>query len=585
MLSLKTPRAQAGVRGGEIGIRTREGVLAPYPLSRRALSTTQPSLRGSRYGTRPGGCYGILRTDGGCGKALEYELTGARLFALSFVLCGIIVLLAHPRSRPVLSYAFKADRVRPVLAANPLSNEPFEFFPPDASEMDTRRRFMAAFRIVRRLGSEWVAPDDLDLQIVHTFFSKAAALDPENAYWAELDAAVYGYEGNPAQGLKAWLDASRRGRWETGEAVALAQLWEDLARADDTRLSWQGVVALDHASGGPTKFIAKSTEIFMKLDIRARYATLLNASVILDSARSFSMASSAITMANQAVFNSDDPIDALGQRRYEEIKAEFPNQVKEALGQAAAERAASAEQNVESWQTFYRGGRPMAEAQMRRLKVESLLTASLPSSLFMSALILAVVGLSGLAVATLFGPVLNPDRRILFGVGVVVGIGVYAVTGAALLFLWAVTLAAVLCIPQPVARDEAIEWRRLDRVSMVCLSTFGLLCFTLHFLLDSTPATYLIPAKLQASPFGWIGAVALSLSMPAAWVWARSRRISVLRAAGETLRLVGFAGAFIGLAATIVTTPLALWRDAANRDYVENWIRNEPAAFRPDSPQ
>jgi hypothetical protein len=35
----------SGTSGGEIGIRTRERFYNPYPLSRRALSSTQPSLR------------------------------------------------------------------------------------------------------------------------------------------------------------------------------------------------------------------------------------------------------------------------------------------------------------------------------------------------------------------------------------------------------------------------------------------------------------------------------------------------------------------------------------------------------------
>ncbi len=484
-----------------------------------------------------------------------------------------------------MAYAFQPDKVGPVLAANPLSNEPFEFFPPDASEMDTRSRYMTAFRIVRRLRSDWVRPDELDLSIVHTFASKAAALEPENAYWVELDAAVYGFESEPLRGLDSWIAASTRGRWSTGEAAALRQLWDDLASADGARLSWQGAVALDHASGGPTEFIAKNIGDFAYKSVEARYATLLNASVILDSARSFSMAGSAIAMANLAVFGKADPIDALGQRRYEEIKSAFPSLVGSALGAEASARTRREQQNVESWQEFYRSGAPLAKSQMRRLKVETLLTASLPSALLMSSLLLAGLGLIGKVVATLLGPVLNPDRRLLMAAGIVVALVLFARSGALLLSLWALTLTAILCIPQFVARDEAIEWRRSDRLAIVSLSVFGLCLLTLHFVLDSTPATYLLRTAPNASLYGSVGAVALSLSLPSALVWARVRRVSVMRAVGETLRLLGFAGALIGLSATILSTPLALWRDADNRDFIERWIRSEPAAFRPDAPQ
>lgn len=512
-------------------------------------------------------------------------MTGVRLFALGFVLCGIAILLVHPRSRPVLAYAFQPDRVRPVLAANPLSNEPFEFFPPDASEMDTHKRYMTAFRIVRRLRSDWVKPDELDLNIVHTFAAKAAALEPENAYWVELDAAVYGYEGEQLLGMDSWIAAASRGRWDTGEAPALRQLWEGLAEADGARLSWQGAVALDHASGGPSEFIANNIGGFAYLSIESRYATLLNASVILDTARSFSIAGSAITMANRAVFGKADPIESLGQRRYEVVKSEFPTLVQEALGEVASARAINEQQNVESWQAFYRSGAPIARGQMQRLQVETLLTASLPSSLLMSSLLLAALGLVGTLIAALLGPVLNPDRRLVIGVGILVAIGLYVRSGAWLLSLWTLTLTAVLSIPQLVARDEAIEWRPSDRVAIVSLSTFGLLLLTLYFVLDSTPAEYLLGRPVNASLYGSVGAVALSLSLPSALVWARSRRVSVMRAVGETLRLLGFAGALIGLSATIVATPLAIWRDAENRTLIDAWIRNEPATFRPDAPQ
>jgi hypothetical protein len=387
------------------------------------------------------------------------------------------------------------------------------------------------------------------------------------------------------RGLEAWTEASSRDRWDTGEAAALRQLWDDLARADRARLAWQGAVALDHASGGPSEFIANNVGGFAYLSVEARYTTLLNASVILDSARSFSMAASAITMANRAVFGKADPIEALGQRRYEEIKSEFPSHVRDALGDDASERSLREQQNVESWQAFYRSGVPLAQSQMQRLKIETLLSASLPSSLLISSLLLAGIGLIGVLVATLLGPALNPDRRLIAVAGLLVAGGLLLKTGALLLSLWALTLTAVLCIPQLVARDEAIEWRRSDRLAIVSLSLFGLLLLTMYFVLDSTPATYLNDGPINASIYGSVAAVALSLSLPSALVWARSRRVSVMRAVGETLRLVGFAGAIVGLSATILSTPLALWRDAENRDFVERWIRNEPAAFRPDAPQ
>ncbi len=482
-----------------------------------------------------------------------------------------------------MNYSFRPDNVRAVLGSNPLSREPFEFFPPDASEMDARGRYIAAFRIVRRLNSDWVKPDAHDLGIVLRFFRKSAELDPDNAYWPQLIAAVAGYTGD-ADGA-AWLSAMRRTRWETGEAEALRLLWTRMAEADGASLSWQGAVALDHAFRGPSDFVVKNVGAFAYDDIDARFASLMNSSVILDSARSFSSASDAIMLADRAVFGRIDPIEALGQRRYEEVKSAFPQLVLQARGQEDSDLAVAKQQTVESWQDFYRSGASEARSKMAQLRVESLLSASLPSSLLMSSLVMLGIGLIGTLVATLLGPVLNPDRRVIFALGIFVAVFLAMKTGVWLLGIWALTIAGVLSIPQMVARDVPVVWKRGDRLAVFGLSVAGLLLLTALFLLGSTPAPHLAGGAVNPAPYGVIGGLALSLSLPCAAVWARIRKVSVMRGVGETLRLLGLTAALIGLSATIVSAPLALWRDAANRDLLEAWIRNEPATFGPDAPR
>ena len=493
------------------------------------------------------------------------------------------MLIAHPLSRPVMGYAFQADNVTPVVSRNLLSNEPFEFFPPAAGDMSSNRRYLAAFRIVRRILSGRVKPDTRDLQITERFIGGSAELESDNAYWPQLMAAMQGHVGNEAAGLAYWNEAMSRGRWETGETEALQMLWREIQAAEGIRLAWQGMFALDYSSHGPGNFIAGNINNFAFKNIEARYATLLNASVILDSARSFATANAAIRMAERAVFGREDPISALGQRRFEEVKSLFPRQVAQEMSEAAGDHAAEKLQTLESWQTFYRSGTPLAASTAARVRVESLLSASLPSSLLMSALVLLTIGLCGIILSSALGSVLNPDRRVVILIGVIIAVFVYVRTGAWLLGLWALTIAAVLAIPQMVARDASIEWRKSERFAVGAIALFGLFLLTSYFLLDSTPAKHLIGSQGNASAFGIIAFLTLSFSIPAAAVWARIRKVSLLRAIGETLKLLGLLGAFLGLAITLVSTPLALWRDAQNRELLASWIRNEPATFRPDA--
>jgi hypothetical protein len=508
---------------------------------------------------------------------------GGRL-AAGFIAGGVMMLIVHPRSRPIMAYAFQPDNVRSVLSTNPLSNEPLEFFPPPA-EMSGQKRYLAAFRIVRRLLSGWVKPDERDLSIVESFIENSAIQEPDNAYWPQLLAGMDGYIGNKAAGLRAWKSATERGRWETGEGEALQLLWRQMERAEGIRLAWQGVFALDHSSKGPSNFIVTNVNEFAYVDVDARFASLTNAAVILDSSRSFASASAAIALAEKAVFGRINPIDSLGQRRYEEVKSEFPRQVEKLLGADAAVRAIKELQTVESWQAFYRSGAPNARSATARLEVESLLTSSLPSSLLMASLILLFAGLSGVLIAHGLGSILNPDKRIISTAGVATAVAVYLKSGAILLGLWVLTITAILCIPQLVARDVAIPWQRRERNSAILVAGLGMILLTVYFLLKSTPAKYLLSQSIEPSVLGAVSFLILSLSIPVAAVWARVRRVSIFRAVGETLKLIGLSGALIGLAFTLVAAPASLWRDAANRKLLDSWIRNEPATFRPDAPQ
>jgi hypothetical protein len=254
------------------------------------------------------------------------------------------------------------------------------------------------------------------------------------------------------------------------------------------------------------------------------------------------------------------------------------------MGAERGEQARRDIQNVESWQAFYRSGDPTARSALQRIRIESLLSASLPSALFMAALLLFGIGLLGTLVAAGLGPVLNPDRRVILVIGAVVAGYLWWRTGVLLLAVWAMTIAALLCIPQLIARDERIDWRKSERFAVICVALLGMTLLATWFVLDSNPARLLV-GRVGGGLYGAVACLTLSLALPSAAVWARSRKVSVLRAVGESLRLLGFGGAVIGLAATLALTPLALWRDAANRTVLEQWIRSEPATFRPDAPR
>jgi hypothetical protein len=85
---------------------------------------------------------------------------------------------------------------------------------------------------------------------------------------------------------------------------------------------------------------------------------------------------------------------------------------------------------------------------------------------------------------------------------------------------------------------------------------------------------------IEPKAYFLIACIVVSFIIPVAALSARIKERPLLATIGESVRRVGLTGALLGLGLVVISAPLAIYRDAQNRAFVERWIQNETVAFR-----
>ncbi|MBA3725608.1 MAG: hypothetical protein H0W86_03935 [Armatimonadetes bacterium] len=494
-------------------------------------------------------------------------------------------MLIHPSSRLLMVYSMRPDNVRSALEANPLASEPLELFPPTRVEtMSEFDRFLTAYRIARRINQPTVTPAPADIIVASRFANQAGMKEPDNAYWPQFEAVLSTLANDEAKSLKAWRIATTKTGWNAGEREIIGRLWGDISARDGIDLAWQGMLALGHASHEPATLIAGKIEALSRSSLAARFYTSANAALILNGTRSFDSGNKAAAMSNFAVFGTETPQRSLHRRAIQTIRSAFPATVYKELGKPASRIARRSLQAVESWEAYIQPGQALMNTEKRRIRIESVLTACLPSGVFSAALIMAAVAMIGTLVAELFHGVLHPNSRLIYGLGVAGALFVYWQSSALLLALWVLALGLLMGLPLDVAKAAPVHWNPLNHATIRAISIIVLVLFTVWILVASAPIQYFGQNRVAPSAYVGLACVMLSMILPCAAVWARLKKRPILKTVGESLRQVGLFGALAGLAASVILAPIAIYRDARNRQLIERWIQNEPATFPVEQP-
>jgi hypothetical protein len=508
-------------------------------------------------------------------------MTFSQKLFVGFILGGVLTLLLHPVSRQIMLYSFRKSGIERAVRANPLATEPLELFPPtDANQMSREELFLTAYRIARRLNNPAIVPAKADLAVSIRFAQAASAKEPDNAYWPQYGAAVARIARDDGASATFWQDATNKIGWDAGERQLLANAWNDFAAAERGKLAWQGILALSYAGHDPVKLI---TDQFMNLkgqSVLDRYRTLVNAREILDGTRSFDAGNRAANMANLAVFGTRTPLDSMERRQMQEVRSAFPGKVGALTNSEASRVARQSLQAVESWNAYTQESEAYAGSARARLRVETLLTAALPSALLFASLVMGVVACLGTILVTTLQGVINPDRRLIYIVCIIGAALVVWQTSLYMLGGWVLALGVVLSVPVEVAKDTGAEWNPLDKLAIRLAAILALGFFVAWLVFRSSPARMFFQGGIEPKAYFLIACIVVSFIIPVAALSARIKERPLLATIGESVRRVGLTGALLGLGLVVISAPLAIYRDAQNSAFVERWIQNETVAFR-----
>lgn len=502
---------------------------------------------------------------------------GQKLLA-GFAVGGIAMLLAHPASRNLLLYGPWSGTVDEVRGDHPFFDRPVQLsFSKEPSEMTSLELSLAARRISQRLLESNPVAAPSDLRSAMTFASQAGSADPDNSLWPQMEAVILAKMDSKEQAVSQWHAATTRARWDSGTGNVFSELWEKFALAESRRLSWQGMYALSFRPGGPANLIGTAREPFYS-EIQERYVSLINSRLILYGARSFRESAEGISIGNRAVFGTPS-LDGIPARQIQQRTTTFLNEVADAFGESARTRASHALNALESWRNFTQ---PLAEDARKakaRMAVYSVLTASLPFSLFVSTIIMAVGALGGALMSTFFRERPHFDARLIYLLAAVAAVAAFLYTGVILVAVWFVVIAILIAAPMHLLKDGPLEFSSMERFWPALLGGIALAAFAAWLVFAAPPASHLLD-MVSARSFLAIGIVSLTFALPLGVVFARSKAKAALYCAGETLRSTAAFGMAVGALATIIATPLSVYLERDHQETISNWIRNEPESFR-----
>lgn len=500
------------------------------------------------------------------------------------MLGALLTLAWHPISRPFLFEGFThwgasaAARSTPLLVGN-LSRLPV----PD-SELDASLWLQAgAERIWARR-----PPNDADKEKLVRVAHNAAAREPENAYWRQMESVFLGALGREQQAKDAWVLAARAVRWNDYQSVRLLGVREGLAREEGARLAWQLAYVYGLRSSANAQVIRAfsrqvvgGTELTDPKGLEMRWASVLNARLLRDGARSIESGQLGAEMMEAASHPAGLPI----ARSHRVILLARYDLINALAAAGMAERSAQVNRAYESNDSWIALTRRVDTQEFAGWNIlGALAAATVPSSLLAVSALGGMLWIVGLAISRsawirqLLAPPIAPV------IGVVFALLAYLATGLALAAIAVVLCFAFLVFTPPRVRtltpdDLGPLFRFILFVLGVAIaSTFGAFVASL-----STPACQLlvqigVPREYYGGSTLFLGlaGILLGLLLLIAPGWALTQRIATPKVVGVAVRDLGCALCAVCLGLAVVAAPAAVYADRELNRNLQMLVENEP---------
>lgn len=542
--------------------------------------------------------------------------------------CGaLVVLLCHPASRPFLltplthwgeSKTFKTSTL--LLENQPIvSNQRILVVPRpgeraliDASLwMETGARELSNQESTRRAvtsAASYVGRTNLatkrDYQKLVNIAQWAAARDPDNAYWTQMEAVFLNAEAHlptvvtategtrlRQQAVSAWFRAGSLTRWNDQQSKRLHLLQERVLAEMRSAQAWEYAAVYPLRSTLQAFFIDKfATEVlssadFKKPGLALRYATLLNGKLLRDGAKSLEIQRIGIDIVERTWYDKSTHLSAANPRDLNFGQGAFSRAFNK-IGDP--EKANDVKREFENDAALIALTDPATlDYQSGELCFFSLLTASVPGALLGVGLLGAVLWLASVILRLQPALLKVVEAPVSPALGIVLATLLYYATGLALPSIAVVACFSFLAFTPPHERTQPPE--ELGGVFEITILVLSILLgiFGVAFIVGvSTPGEQILPYTNVPSEFYggstlFIGlcSIVMGLLLLAAPGWAMSQRLPTPRVVMLTFRHFG-RRLFLGtLTLVIFVTPLAVVIDKALNAQLEEIVLNEPLHY------
>jgi hypothetical protein len=507
-------------------------------------------------------------------------MNGASRALIGAALGAVLTLFAHPASRPFLIQAFLPGRevsLAPVTAYG-------ERLPAPTSLLEAALWMHAGAE--RMLSRDALSPTEL--QSLVKIADAAAQGDGENAFWRQM-AAVYSVElGRSDEAVAYWRRASLAARWNDYQSQQLLEMRESLAREIGSRQAWQlGLAYGARSSAAVTVIQLASSRIIHRLtdggeeEASTRAATVRNGDLIRKGSRSVAIGAIGADIVEAAC--QSPGLDQPGAtKRLVLARLGLINGLYEHGLRSEAAMVEEAFRANDGWLALtqeYRDRQVAAE-----LAEWAAIVALAPGAFLLTSFLGLLLHLYGRALRS---PRQAFTAPAVLGIGVLVGIGVYALTMHPL-----AGLAAALCFGFVVFTPQNERKLAMSDLGPFYGFTTGLLALVLLVVLFALIASAGQPVRSVLPALGWpselvrntglylaLALIVLGLLFLVAPFWAFAHRIPTQAVLSLGLRRLGATVAVAGLILTVLTGPVAVYADRSIGDTLQKLVENEPVYY------
>jgi tetratricopeptide (TPR) repeat protein len=506
---------------------------------------------------------------------------------LAFLLGALMLLMVHPASRAL--YAAGVWKLGPceTLRTSPLvlaNNRPYLPDNPTPVSRDQTNVLVAALWMQASVEVGGIGREDY--QKLREVARRQAEVDPNNAFWRQMQSKFEYRLGNRQQALRLWSMAARADTWNDYQSDVLAQLVAEMGREYGQAMAWHFALAYPRRSShiaGRLEEYGKALLAQAPLDTeegaRIRLDVLLNGRLMRDGSRAYSVGRFGANLVQLAPLPAADSEPRV--REIKEARGVFYQSLRR-FGLAGEVGAAESAFNTnEFWLAMASTG-PSSEAALYRWM--AMAAAGVPGALVWVAILGGVIAGVGQLVLRC------PRCHVLFSQPL---IAVPATLGGILGYLLTASPGAAIMISlgiaiQPGGRSVArsalptdVGW--VGKLALPISVILLLLGLSTAILAQSAPTAYVLPvvepeggpvrAMLGSSAF-LLGVVFLLFGVVG--LFADRLRYSAAKVAGVGMVRVGSYLAIVALAAAVLVGPVAVLADAKAKSFLQPAMLNEP---------